>query len=168
MLRRLLFTLGKLLFLFALPFFLLIRGSVFLHENYALSAWGSMLGGVFMSAALLFVYISYLHNRLAGRAGNAHRTYGLAFALAAVYCLPGLFYLSASNAKEEPVRQEFTSLHPVLRLGVSTLAFRACSNFVFEATVSKFYFRQGAKREPSVRLSSRRSPKLSNRCSNAV
>ena len=123
MLRRLLFTLGKLLFLFALPFFLLIRGSVFLHENYALSAWGSMLGGVFMSAALLFVYISYLHNRLAGRAGNARRTYGLAFALVAVYCLPGLFYLSASNAKHEAVRQEFTRLHPVLRLGVSTLTF---------------------------------------------
>ena len=82
-----------------------------------------MLGSVFMSAALLFFYISYLQGCLAGRASNVRRTYGLAFALVAVYCLRGLFYLSAPNAKHEPVRMEFTRLHPVLRLGVSTLAF---------------------------------------------
>lgn len=123
MFRRLLFLLGKLLFLFALPFFLLIRGSVFLHENYALPAWGSILGGVLMSAALLFLYLNYLQGRLTGRAGNVRHTYGLAFALVAVYCLPGLFYLSASNAKHESVRREFTRLHPILRLGVSTLTF---------------------------------------------
>ena len=123
MVRRLLFTLGKLLFLYFLPFFLLIRGSVFLHENYALPAWGSILGGVFMSAAILFFYMAYWQERLSGRAGNVRRTYGLAIALVAVYCLPGLFYLSASNAKNESAREEFTRLHPVLRLGVSTLAF---------------------------------------------
>ncbi|MCB0560013.1 MAG: hypothetical protein H6573_06580 [Lewinellaceae bacterium] len=123
MLRRLLFTLGKLLFLFILPFFLLIRGSVFLHENYAPPASVSLLGGVLMSAVLLFFYMAYLQGRLTGRAGNVRRTYGLAFALVAVYCLPGLFYLSASNAKHESVRKEFTRLHPVLRLGVSTITF---------------------------------------------
>lgn len=123
MLKHLLFTAGKLLFLFALPFFLLIRGSVFLHENYTLPAWGSILGGLLLSAVLLFFYINHLQGRLTGRVGNARRTYGLAFALVAVYCLPGLFYLSASNAKQESVRREFTRLHPVLRLGVSTLAF---------------------------------------------
>ena len=121
--KRLLFLPGKLLFLFVLPFFLLIRGSVFLHENYTVPAWCAILGGVLMSAALLFFYINYWQGRLTGRAGNIRRTFGLAFALVAVYCLPGLFYLSASNAKHESVRREFTRLHPVLRLSVSTLTF---------------------------------------------
>ena len=97
------------------------RGAVFLHEAYELIAWGAILGGVLGSALLILLYLTYLQGRLTGRRGSIRRTYGLALALVTVYCLPGLFYLSASNAKHEEVRREFTRLHPVLRLGVSTL-----------------------------------------------
>ena len=121
MAKRSLFSLGKLLLLLIFPFWVLIRGSVFLHETYEASPWGAMLGGMLGSAALLFLYLSYFQGRLSGRVGRVRRTYGLALSLVTVYCLPGLFYLSAGHAKGEAVRQEFTRLHPVLRVGVSTL-----------------------------------------------
>lgn len=40
-----------------------------------------------------------------------------------VYCLPAIFFLSAANAKHYQVQKEFTSLHPILRLGISTVIF---------------------------------------------
>lgn len=33
----------------------------------------------------------------------------------------GLFFLSSKNAKQSQVKQEFVSLHPILRIAVSTL-----------------------------------------------
>ena len=47
----------------------------------------------------------------------------IAIVLVMVYCLPAVFYLNPVNAKYEAVQDEFTSLHPILRLGVSTLIF---------------------------------------------
>jgi hypothetical protein len=114
----------KILFLIVLPFFILIRSATFLHEQYGAHAWVSLLGGIFASAVVILLYLIYLQERLTGYVGSlrsVRRRYWLAFSLVAVYCLPGLFYLSAGNAKHEEVRREFRTLHPVLRLGVSTL-----------------------------------------------
>ncbi len=121
MLKRILLTLVTVFFLMVLPFFLLIRGSVFLHEQYAWPAWVSLLGGVVMSASVLFLYILYLQGKFTGELGAFRFTFILALALVVVYCLPTVLYLSGTHAKHESVRQEFTRLHPVLRLGVSTL-----------------------------------------------
>jgi hypothetical protein len=41
--------------------------------------------------------------------------------LVAAYCVFSLLYLSAGNAKTEEIRSTYTSLHPILRVGVSTL-----------------------------------------------
>jgi len=121
MAKRILLSLVTVFFLLVLPFFLLIRGSVFLHEQYAWPAWFALLGGVVMSATVLFLYILYFQGRFTGALGAFRSTFILAFALVLVYCLPAVLYLSAAHAKHESVRQEFTRLHPVLRLGVSTL-----------------------------------------------
>ena len=114
----------KLLFLIAFPFFVLIRGSTFLYGQYSTSAWGALLGGILASTLIILLYIVYLQGCLTGQVGDlrsVRRRYWLAFSLVSVYCLPGLFYLSAGHAKQEEVRQEFRTLHPVLRLGISTL-----------------------------------------------
>ncbi len=131
--KRLLFLFVKLLFLFVLPFWLLIRGSVYLHEQYVLSAWSAIGGGVLLSAALIFLYLAYLRRIWLGRTFGLRRTYALALALVVVYCLPCLFFLSATNAKHESVREEFTRLHPVLRLGVSTVIFLDQSLLITDA-----------------------------------
>lgn len=116
----------QLLFLIALPFWALIRGSLWLQQQYHLSPWAAILGGVGISALVIFIYIVYWQGRKTGKLGDRQslqRQYLLVFSLVMVYCLPGLFSLSAANAKHESVRQEFRSLHPILRLGISTLIF---------------------------------------------
>lgn len=124
--RSLLLQLTKLLFLLLLPFLALIRGSVFFHEQYHLNAWLALLGGVSVSALIIFLYLGYLRGRLPNKAGSGRsrrRRYWLSLSLVLVYCFPGLLYLSAANAKHEEVRSEYRSLHPILRLGISTLVF---------------------------------------------
>lgn len=122
--KRILLRLFKILFLIVLPFFILIRSGVFLHEQYEAHGWVSLLGGIFGSALVILFYMIHLQGKLTGNLGDlrtVRRRYWLAFSLVAVYCLPGLFFLSAGHAKHEEVRQEFRTLHPVLRLGISTL-----------------------------------------------
>ena len=122
----LLFNIIKALVIFVLPFVALIRGAVFLHETYAWLPWFSIIGGMIGSALILFLYFNFAYGRLTGRLGSAQvlkRSYWVAFILVVVYSLPGLLYLEGGNAKHADVRKEFTSLHPILRLSVSTILF---------------------------------------------
>lgn len=124
--QRMLLQFLKVIGLLVLPFITLIRTAVYLHDTQAFGAWGSIFGGILASALLIFLYLAYLQRLLQGSAGNfrsMRRTYWIALSLVTVYCLPALFYLSATNAKYPEVREEFTSLHPVLRIGISTLIF---------------------------------------------
>lgn len=124
--KSFLYNVLKILFLLVLPFFALIRGAVFIHEQYTLSPWLALAGGVFFSALLIFIYIVYFQGMLTGRLGDAKslkRGYWIALVLVLVYCVPGVLFLSAANAKHSEVQKEFRSLHPILRLGVSTLIF---------------------------------------------
>lgn len=122
--KRFLLNILKILFLLLLPFVVLIRGAVFLHEQYALYAWFAIFGGVMASAFLILLYAIYIQGALTGELGNFQamkRRYWMALVVVLVYCLPGLLFLSATNAKHPEVQKEFRNLHPILRLGVSTL-----------------------------------------------
>jgi uncharacterized membrane protein (DUF485 family) len=126
MMRRLLFQLIKITCLLVLPFMVLIRTAGYLYERYDCLPWAALLGGVLASAFLLFIYLVYIQAWLRGTPGNLRsmrRTYWLATALVVAYCLPALFYISTANTKHDQVAEEFTSLHPILRLGISTLVF---------------------------------------------
>jgi hypothetical protein len=124
---------GKFLFktlqtflLIVLPFVALIRGAVYFHEQYQLYAWFSLLGGVLMSAFILLIYFTLIQGRLTGKYGGMSglkKRYWRAVIVVLVYCLPAVLFLSAANAKHENVRDEFTSLHPILRLGIGTVIF---------------------------------------------
>lgn len=124
--KSIFYNLIKVVFLLVLPFITLIRGSVFIHEQYNPWPFFSLLGGVLASALLLFFYITFIQARFTGKLGNAQslkRSYWAALVLILVYCVPALLFLSAANAKHTAVQKEFTSLHPVLRLSISTLVF---------------------------------------------
>lgn len=124
--KSFLYNLVKIVFLLVLPFITLIRGAIFIHEQY--NPWPSIsiIGGVLFSALIIFFYIVFIQARITGKLGNItsiKRSYWAALVLILVYCIPGLLFLSAANAKHEEVQKEFTSLHPILRLGISTLVF---------------------------------------------
>jgi hypothetical protein len=48
-------------------------------------------------------------------------SYWIALILVLTYCFPALLFLSNTNSKHTEVQKEFTSLHPILRLGISTV-----------------------------------------------
>jgi hypothetical protein len=104
-----------------LPFFTLIRTSVFLLQTYSLSGWMALLGGALATVLLLFFYLAILSLRLGGKGRvpkTIRRSTGI---LVGAYCLYALVYLSGANAKTEEIRATYTSLNPVIRVAVSTL-----------------------------------------------
>ncbi len=116
--------LASLLMVLFLPFVLLIRGAVFLHDQYQLPAWAAIFGGIFFSSSLLFLYFGIVYIRWLKRAYQPVlwvKVYGVAIIIVMLYCLPSLSYLSESNLKELHLKKEFRELHPILRLSLSTI-----------------------------------------------
>lgn len=122
--RALLLFMLKFFTLLLLPFVILIRGAVFMHENYNSNPAMAITSGALMTVILLIIYFAYFYFRTTGRFGNA-RTLKLkmlgATALVIAFCFNGLLFLKGKHAKNEAIRKEFVSLHPILRLSISTI-----------------------------------------------
>src|SRR2546426_1524309 len=82
---------AKVLLVAVLPFLLLVRAAVFLYEREGYSTVLALIA----------------------------RRFALPVALA--YCAYALIYFSSANAKSERVRAYYASLHPLLRVALSTL-----------------------------------------------
>jgi hypothetical protein len=105
----------------ALPFFVLVRTSLWLDRSWGWSAWPAVLGSILLAAGVLFVYARVAARRVTGRARLPRFTRrGLAI-LVACYALYTVVYLAAANAKGAEVRASYRALHPSLRLAVATL-----------------------------------------------
>ncbi|MFN7115981.1 MAG: hypothetical protein ACK4TA_04235 [Saprospiraceae bacterium] len=113
-----------LLALAALPFILLIRVAVWLHEQYHVFAWMSVFFAALFTAALLFLYVMYVHHYFVPQTFTRkllQRNYAITLVLVLMYCANGVWSVSAINVKETAVKQEFRTLHPIIRLSISTL-----------------------------------------------
>ncbi len=113
-------TLGILI----LPFVLLIRGAVMIHNLHDLSPWSCILGGALTATIILFIYLTIVYGRFTGSVGSGSslkRRLGITFIVVIIYAIHGIFFMSASNLKNESLRSEVYTLHPVLRLSLSTL-----------------------------------------------
>ncbi len=122
--RSIIFFILRLLFFIVLPFIVLIRSSVYLHIEYYLNPWLSVIGGVLASATLLLLYVLYHSYKYTGSFDGVikvKRAYWLTIALVGVYCAPIILFVAAANTKGEEVQKEYRSLHPVLRLSIGTL-----------------------------------------------
>lgn len=123
-LKTLLIRLIGLGMLLALPFIILIRVAVWCHEHYHVAAWMSLFFGILFTAALLFLYVTYLQSKIIPKTFSPkmmQRNYAIALTLVLLYCANGVWSISTANVKEATVKQEFRSLHPILRLSISTL-----------------------------------------------
>ncbi|MDR9416069.1 MAG: hypothetical protein RI564_07285 [Gracilimonas sp.] len=103
-----------------LPFFLLIRTSVFLNVYYNLNAWVALTAGVIATVVLLSIYLllffrKFPNKKLVFKVGLAAS--GI---LVFTYCMYGLLYLSSVNAKSDEIRNVYRSMHPILRVAVAT------------------------------------------------
>lgn len=103
-----------------LPFFILIRTSIFLNLSFGWNGWLALGGGIFATVLLLLLYVLFLFRR------TSNKRLLLKFSLAGLgtlvfaFCFYGVMYLSSVNAKNDEVRQVYRSMHPILRVAIAT------------------------------------------------
>ncbi|MDH3648035.1 MAG: hypothetical protein OEQ53_00035 [Saprospiraceae bacterium] len=126
MMKKTLFWTLRATILVILPFMVLIRGSVYLHEHMNVFPRLALFGGVALTFVLLFIYFTFFYGRLTGEwgsVGSFRRRAIILVLFIAAYCGYALFYVSGSNVKSPEIAREFRNLHPILRLGISTVIF---------------------------------------------
>jgi hypothetical protein len=111
----------KVVALAVLPFAVLVRVSVYLYAHTTASPWLALGGGVAATVVVATAYGAWLSRKLTGRARTRLVLKWIALPLVVGYTGYALLYLSSANAKSEPVRAHFRSVHPVLRLALSTV-----------------------------------------------
>jgi hypothetical protein len=124
--KNLVFWIFRISFLLVLPFVVLIRGSVYLHKNLEVFPRLALLGGLALTFVLLFLYLTFFYGRVTGEwgsSGSFKRRAIILMVFLLTYCGYALFYVSGANVKSPAVASEFRSLHPILRLGISTVIF---------------------------------------------
>ena len=104
----------------ALPFVVLIGGAVWLYRVQAMPTWFALAVSGILAAGLLTAYGAWICQRLTGNARVRFVFTRLALPLIVFYCGYTLVYLSSVNAKTEDVRQYYTTVHPLLRVALST------------------------------------------------
>ncbi len=104
-----------------LPFVLLIRVAVHLYAVRDVPTWMAFGGGALATVLVLTLYAAWISKKLTGAAKVKVLMTRVALPLVLAYCAYGLLYLSSVNAKGEEVRSYYTSLHPILRIAVSTV-----------------------------------------------
>ena len=119
--KTLFYFLFKIFLLLSLPFLCLVRGAVYLYEHQDYGSWTALLGAAIVTTFLLTIYMIFFYGRLTGKVGSLKRKLWLALILVIGYGIHALFFFSESNAKYRQIQEEFTSLHPILRLSISTI-----------------------------------------------
>jgi len=112
---------AKTVLVAVLPFFALVRVAVFLYERESWPTAFALAGGGVCTAAVVTIYGAWVWHRLTGHVRLALVARRVALPFVVAYCLYTLVYLSSANAKSEQVRAYYASLHPLLRVGLSTL-----------------------------------------------
>src|SRR5688572_16604846 len=112
--------LGKFALVLALPFLVYVRSAVGLYSQGGLSPMLSVIGAGMVTAGLLAGYAAWLSRRFKGRARAESIMRWVAIPTMVAWCAYSLLYIASANAKSGEVRQEYRSMHPVLRLAVAT------------------------------------------------
>jgi len=105
----------------ALPFVILIRGGVLLYLWWGVGTWPALIVPALLTMTLLAVYA-----RMVGRWFGARKRLRRLFArgaigLGAAYVAYALVFVASANVKSPEVRDEYRSLHPLLRLASSAV-----------------------------------------------
>jgi hypothetical protein len=95
--------------------------AVFLYQHEGWPTAFALAGGVACTAGVVTAYGTWAWHRITGRVRLALIARRFALPLVVAYCGYTLIYLSSANAKSERVRAYYASLHPLLRVALSTL-----------------------------------------------
>ena len=106
--------------LVALPFLVLVRGSVYFYAQRGWPGWLALTAAGAATLIVVAVYGAWLARRFTGRVRFSGVVKWVALPLVLGYCSHALLYVSRTNAKTE-VMEEYRATHPLLRLALSTL-----------------------------------------------
>jgi cation transport ATPase len=115
-----LIAIAKLSAIIALPFVVYVRASVFFYDHGA-HVWVAIVAAAGLTMALVLIYAAGLARQLRGRARMRSLLRWIALPIVAAWCLFSLFFLARVNAKSDEVRGYFLSVHPILRVALSTV-----------------------------------------------
>jgi hypothetical protein len=107
--------------LMILPFYLLVRASVYFNVTQGYPEWVALGGGVFVSILLLLVYMLFLFKKVKDHKQRFKYSVYSAGLMVFGFCLFSLFYLSGVNAKSPDIREVYRSMHPILRVAISSV-----------------------------------------------
>jgi hypothetical protein len=112
---------AKITLVALLSFLALVKVAVLLYQREGWPTALALAGGTACTAAVVTAYGAWVWHRFTGRVRLALVARRFALPLVVAYCGYALIYLSSANAKSERVRAYYTSLHPLLRVALSTL-----------------------------------------------
>ena len=115
-LRMLLTTATALL----LPFVILVRLTTYLYTERGFPTWIALAAAALAAGLLLTLFAACVSRKLTGKARFRTMFRRVVVPLVIGYCAYCLLYLSSVNAKQAEVRDYYRSLHPALRIAVST------------------------------------------------
>ncbi|MEO1218327.1 MAG: hypothetical protein AAFY45_32655 [Bacteroidota bacterium] len=110
-----------------LPFWVFLRGSIYLYESYDWYHWFAMIAMFALVFVILLIYVAMVWDAIFGANKISRRSLkGKIFfvlVLMSFYAAYALFSLSSGNAKSEKIHNEYLSLHPFMRIASGTLIF---------------------------------------------
>ncbi len=121
LLRRLVVLLLGAVALLVLPFVVLVRSFTYICQHHDLPTWMALGISAAATAAVVTIYAASVSRKFTGKARVRSLFRSVAVPLVLAYCAYSLLYLSSVNAKGPEVREYYRSLHPTLRIAVSTV-----------------------------------------------
>jgi hypothetical protein len=104
-----------------LPFFLLVRVSVFMYNNYQANGWLALTMGCLATVILLLLYGGvFVYKFGMGKKAIKYIFRGI-LVLVVAYTFYGMLYYSSLNTKTEEIHSYYRSLHPIMRVALTTV-----------------------------------------------
>ena len=107
------------------PFFVLVRGAIFLHEAYALNPWICIGASSLVTGVVIYLYLWGFFKFLSGAKKTPDWALWLekrvAFLIMAAFLLFSLLYVSGDNAKTKQIQSDYGDLHPIVRVALSSV-----------------------------------------------
>ena len=104
-----------------LPFVALVRLSSWFYLRLGYSTWAALTAAVAVTAIIVTMGGARFSRALTGRARLLTIGKWVAMPLVIAYCGYALLYVADANTKTSEVRAFYRSLHPIVRVGLSTL-----------------------------------------------
>ena len=118
--REVALTVVKVGAIVALPFVTLVRASVYFYL-YFVPTWAALALGVLLTLVVVAAYAAWVSRRFTGRARFLTMTKWVALPLVLGWCTYTLLFLASVNSKADNVRSYYVTVHPILRVALSTV-----------------------------------------------